>query len=310
MLSDISIRKYEIGGFYMSIKNVTIAGGGVLGSQIAFQTAFTGFNVTLYDINDEAIDHAKQLLASYVPEYEAFYDDGDKAASVIDHMSFSTSLAEAVADADLVIEAIPESVKIKVSYYQELSSVAPEKTIFATNSSTFVPSQFAEYVDRPEKFLAIHFANQIWKNNNAEIMGHPGTEGKYLDEVVQFAKDIRMVPFRLYKEQHGYILNSLLVPLLDAAQKLWVNGVADPETIDKSWMIATGAPQGPFAILDVVGLNTPYNLSLAQAETDAEAAEIAKALKAMIDAGKTGAASGEGFYKYPNPAFLDPNFLK
>ena len=304
------MEKYRIEEFCMTIKNVTVAGGGVLGSQIAFQAAFTGFKVTLYDINDGALDHAKQLLASYVPEFEDFYDDGDRADSVIDQMSFSTSLAEAVADADLVIEAIPESVKIKVDYYTELSKVAPAKTIFATNSSTFVPSQFAEYVDRPEKFLAIHFANQIWKNNNAEVMGHPGTEDKYLDEVVQFAKDIRMVPFRLYKEQHGYILNSLLVPLLDAAQKLWVNGVSDPETIDKSWMIATGAPQGPFAILDVVGLNTPYNLALAKADTDAQSAEIAKALKAMIDDGKTGAASGEGFYQYPNPAFAEPDFLK
>ncbi|MFC6178307.1 3-hydroxyacyl-CoA dehydrogenase [Weissella sagaensis] len=299
-----------LGGINMTIKNVTIAGGGVLGSQIAFQTAFSGFNVTLYDINDAAIAHAKELLASYVPEYQAFYDDGDKATAVIERMSFNTDLAQAVADADLVIEAIPESVKIKADYYTQLSEVAPEKTIFATNSSTFLPSQFVEYVDRPEKFLAIHFANQIWKNNNAEIMGHAGTADEYLDELVAFAKDIRMVPFRLYKEQHGYILNSLLVPLLDAAQKLWVNGVADPHTIDKSWMIATGAPQGPFAILDVVGLNTPYNLSLAKAEDDEEQARIVKALKEMIDAGKTGAAAGEGFYTYPNPEFTQDDFLK
>jgi 3-hydroxybutyryl-CoA dehydrogenase len=141
-------------------------------------------------------------------------------------------------------------------------------------------------------------------------MGHAGTADEYLDELVAFAKDIRMVPFRLYKEQHGYILNSLLVPLLDAAQKLWVNGVADPHTIDKSWMIATGAPQGPFAILDVVGLNTPYNLSLAKAEDDEEQARIVKALKEMIDAGKTGAAAGEGFYTYPNPEFTQDDFLK
>ncbi|PAD65918.1 3-hydroxybutyryl-CoA dehydrogenase, partial [Bacillus sp. 7586-K] len=97
-------------------------------------------------------------------------------------------------------------------------------------------------------------------NNTGEVMEHPGTSQEVVQDVLQFAAAIGMVPLHIKKEQPGYILNSLLVPLLDAAQLLWGNEVADPYTIDKTWMIATGAPMGPFAIMDVVGLETVYNI--------------------------------------------------
>lgn len=212
-----------------------------------------------------------------------------------------------------MIEAIPEVVQIKTDFYTELGKVAPEKTIFATNSSTLLPSQFAEATGRPKKFLDMHFANGIWKNNTAEIMKHPGTDSEVLDEVIDFAKAIGMVPLPLQKEQPGYILNSLLVPLLDAAQMLLLKGVADTETIDKTWMVATGAPLGPFAILDVAGINTACNISLAKAKAtgDPEIEKLANLLKTeYIDKGKIGSEAGEGFYKYPNPNFAKPDFLK
>lgn len=300
----------QIGGENMSIKNVTVAGGGILGGQIAFQSQFMGFNVTVYDVDDSALKHSKQLMTSYPDIYKNFYEDGAKADEVIEKIRFSSNLADAVQDADLVIEAIPENVNIKKDFYKQLSRVAPQKAIFASNSSTFVPSQFVDSVDRPEKFLALHFANQIWVNNNAEIMGHAGTDEKYIDELVKFARDIRMVPFKLNKEQPGYILNSLLVPFLDAGTKLWANGVSDPHTIDKAWMLATKAPMGPFALLDVVGLQTPYNLALSRSETDEEQAKIARLIKEMIDKGHTGLAAGKGFYEYPNPEYQQESFLK
>ncbi|GAE48099.1 3-hydroxybutyryl-CoA dehydrogenase [Mesobacillus boroniphilus JCM 21738] len=128
--------------------------------------------------------------------------------------------------------------------------------MFATNTSTLLPSQFADATGRPEKFLALHFANEIWKNNTAEVMMHPGTDKEVFNDLLEFAKAIGMVALPLYKEQPGYILNSLLVPFLEAGQMLLMKEVADPETIDKTWMIATGAPKGPFAILDIVGITT------------------------------------------------------
>lgn len=295
----------------MNFKNITIAGSGVLGSQIAFQTAFHGYNVSVYDINDGALEKAKERLNLLKDTYATFFKDEEKAAAALERFTFSSDLKEAVKDADLIIEAIPELEKIKISFYKELATVAPEKTVFASNSSTMVPSQFAEYTGRPEKFLALHFANEVWKNNTAEVMGHPGTDKQYEEQVIEFAKSIGMIPLHILKEQPGYILNSLLVPFLNAGQVLLAKGVADPETIDKTWMIATGAPMGPFGILDVVGLQTAYNIVATEAKQNPAAQPIADLLKTQyIDKGKMGRATGEGFYKYPNPAFLDPSFLK
>ncbi|MGE8001437.1 3-hydroxyacyl-CoA dehydrogenase [Lysinibacillus sp. NPDC093190] len=298
----------------MNYQNITVAGSGVLGSQIAYQSAFKGFNVTVYDINDEALKNAQDRITKLKPLYQqdlgATQEEVDAAYA---RLSFKSDLSEAVANADLVIEAIPEVVKIKTEFYTNLGKVAPAKTIFATNSSTLLPSQFAEATGRPEKFLALHFANTIWKNNTAEIMKHPGTDMKVFDEVVEFARAIGMVPLPLYKEQPGYILNSLLVPFLNAAEFLLLNEVADPETIDKTWMIGTGAPLGPFAILDIVGINTCVNI--VEKEAAATGNENLKKLASLfkteyIEKGKLGRETGEGFYKYPNPNFAKPDFLK
>lgn len=296
----------------MTIQNVTIAGSGVLGSQIAFQTAFHGFNVTIYDLNEDVLAKAKERLAELVTVYGAYFQDEERAQKAFQSLQYSADLAEAVNDADLLIEAIPEVVEIKKSFYTALAEVAPQKTIFATNSSTMLPSQFAEFTGREEKFLALHFANEIWSKNTAEVMGHPGTDAKYADIVENFARAIGMIPFRLHKEQPGYILNSLLVPFLDAAMGLWAKDIADPHTIDKNWMVSSGAPTGPFGILDIVGMTTPYNLQLAKAQHGVPGAkEVAEKIKTdYIDQGKLGAATGEGFYKYPNPAYLEKDFLK
>ncbi len=298
----------------MDYQHITVAGGGVLGSQIAYQTAFKGFNVCLYDIDDDSLERAKERIMNLKPRYQK--DLGateEEVQRAYDRISFTCDLSEAVAEADLMIEAIPEVADIKTDFYRKLGKVAPEKTLFATNSSTLLPSQFADATGRPEKFLALHFANEIWKNNTAEIMKHPRTDLEAFQEVIQFAKQIGMVPLALHKEQPGYILNSLLVPFLSAAQSLLAKEVADIETIDKTWMIATGAPRGPFAILDVVGLKTAYNIALAKAEKtgDPESKKVADLLKTeYIDKGKLGRETGEGFYTYPHPSFMNPDFLK
>ena len=295
----------------MNYKNITIAGSGVLGSQIAFQTAFHDFNVSVYDINDEAIEAAKERMGKLKSVYGQFFKDTTRAEKAFTSLKYYSNLQEAVQDADLVIEAVPERIEIKQSFYEGLAQVAPDKTVFASNSSTLLPSQFAEFTGRPEKFLALHFANSIWKNNTAEIMGHAGTDKQYVEEVTAFSRAIGMIPFVLKKEQPGYILNSLLVPFLSAAMELWVKDIADPHSIDKNWMLSTGAPVGPFGIYDIVGMETPYNLNLMRAKVDPAAQYVADKIKReMIDQGKMGISTGKGFYDYPNPAYQHPDFLK
>lgn len=298
----------------MKIKNVTVAGSGVLGYQIAFQTAFHGFKVTVYDINEEVIAKAKAKFDPLSERYKA--DLGateEQIAQTKANLSYSSDLKAATATADLVIEAVPESLKIKVSFYHQLAEVAPAHTIFATNSSTLLPSQFAEATQRPKQFVALHFANEIWTHNTAEIMGHAQTDPQVFDDIVAFAKAIGMITLPLHKEQPGYILNSLLVPLLDAATNLLVNEVADAHTIDKTWMAATGAPTGPFGILDIVGITTAYNINKMAADATQDPLKIKTVeylKREFIDKNKLGVGTGEGFYTYPNPAYLDKDFLK
>lgn len=297
----------------MNLKNITVAGSGVLGSQIAFQTAFKGFNVKVYDINDEAIEKAKERFTRFKDIYKIDMNATDQEIEdAYSRISYYSNLEEASKDADLVIEAVPEATEIKTAFYKNLSLVAPEKTIFVSNSSTLLPSQFADITGRPEKYLHLHFANEIWRNNTAEVMGHERTNPEVFNTIVSFSKAIGMIPLPIDKEQPGYLLNSLLVPLLNAAESLLVNEVADHETIDKAWMLGTGAPKGPFAMLDIVGLHTPYNIALARAQAgDAEATKVAKFLKEeFIDKGRLGKQNGKGFYDYPNPAFEDKDFLK
>lgn len=298
----------------MKIKNVTIAGAGTLGSQIAWQTAFKGFNVTVYDPFDESIEKAK----SYHQGFAELFNNSRGATDVeikqtFERLSYVTNLKEAVKEADIVSESIPENPEIKKQFYKDLAKVAPEKTIFTTNSSTTLPSDYASETGRPGKFLALHFANGIWDANVGEVMGHPDTDPEVFDRVVEFAKEIGMVPIPIHKEQNGYILNSLLVPLLSAAANLLFSGVSDVESIDKTWMIGTGAKTGPFGIMDAVGMQTMYNIDKLWGEKLGDDSLLARAdmiKENYIDKGKMGVGTGEGFYKYPNPNYADPDFLK
>jgi 3-hydroxyacyl-CoA dehydrogenase len=277
-----------------AINKVTVLGTGVLGSQIAYQTAYHGVDVVAYDISDEVLDKAKARFAGLAQTYKAEVDGAADAA--LDRIRYSADLADAVEDADLVIEAIPENLDLKRDTYTKLGEVAPAKTIFATNSSTLLPSDLKGFTGRPEKFLALHFANHVWRQNTAEVMGTDSTDPEVYQQVVDFAAAIGMVPIELKKEKAGYVLNSLLVPFLRAGAELLIDGVADPETVDKTWRIATGAPMGPFQIYDVVGLNTAYAISSAGDEPQRRFAQYIK--ENYIDKGKLGVATGEGFYKY------------
>ena len=312
------------------MKNIVIMGGGVLGSQIAFQTAFCDYNVTVWLRSEGSIERTKAKLEwvknSYIdainlmamPEGKSFNNwcrgiaDADnfnkdelinKVMGLSDKIKLELDMKKALEDADLVIESMAEDFEAKKDLYLKMAPLLPEKTIVVTNSSTMLPSKLAKYTGRPDKFLALHFANSIWKNNTAEVMVQPKTEGKYFNEVMEFAKSIRMISLPLKKEKSGYLLNSMLIPLLFSGMDLYVNGVSDFESIDKAWLLGTGAPKGPFQILDTVGLETAYNIVEMYLKIPSFLAPynfkgMAKVLKEYIDAGKLGKVSGEGFYKY------------
>lgn len=281
------------------IKNVTVAGAGVLGTQIAYQAAFAGFNVTSWDISDDALEEAKKrfdrLDANYLRDVEGTTEEDTKAAQ--SRLTLTSDLEEAVKDADLIIEAVPEKLDIKKDFWGKVAKAAPEKTIFTTNTSTLLPSDFRDATGRPEKFLAFHFANKLWNFRIAEVMPHDGTDEEATNTVFEYAKEMQMDPMRLKREQPGYILNTLLVPLLEAAQTLWITDVADPEDIDKNWKTATGSPQGPFESMDVIGLRTVSTIALTRENENVK--KFGKyVMENMVEKGKVGVESNEGFFRY------------
>lgn len=308
----------------MAFKNVVVAGGGVLGSQIAFQAAYCGFDVTIWLRSESSIGRTQpkidKLRKTYIDAIEAM-DDGsgpwcagisdsdkplDKDAclarvdAAYNGLKLELDMAKAVADADLVIESMAEDAKAKIEFYEKLAPLLPERTVVATNSSTLLPGQFAKNTGRPAKYVALHFANSIWKNNTAEVMGHDGTDAAVFDEMIEFANQIRMIALPVRKEKNGYLLNSMLVPWLLSGMDLWASGVSDPKCIDIAWEHGTGAPKGPFRVIDTVGLNTAYNIVMQYQGVPGllnplfkkmmlpyNYKAIAKLLKGMIDRGES-----------------------
>lgn len=270
----------------MAIEKVVVAGGGVLGSQIAFQTAYCGFDVTIWLRSEGSIGRTQpkidSVYKSYIEAIEGMADgSGTWCAGIADsntpfnkeaclakveqaykNLKLELDMAKAVSDADLVIESMSEDPKAKIDVYQKLAPLLPEKALLASNSSTLLPSQFAKFTGRPEKYGSLHFANSIWKNNTAEVMGHDGTSKETFEELMEFANQIRMIALPVRKEKSGYLLNSMLVPFLLSGLDLWASGVSDPKSIDIAWEHGTGAPKGPFRIIDTVGLPTAYNIVL------------------------------------------------
>ncbi|NLG47365.1 3-hydroxyacyl-CoA dehydrogenase [Gordonia sp. (in: high G+C Gram-positive bacteria)] len=277
---------------------ITVLGTGVLGSQIAFQTAYSGFDVSVYDINQAALDAAKERFEGLTKTYlaEVASATQEKVDAAVSRISYFDDLPASVADADLVIEAIPEILDLKRSTWAKVGEAAPERTVFATNSSTLLPSDISDATGRPDRFLALHFANRVWSANTAEVMGTPETSPAVFDSVVAFAGEIGMVAIPIHKEKAGYLLNSLLVPFLNAAAGLAAGGYAEPKDVDNVWRISTGSPVGPFQIYDIIGLTTPYNI---MAAGDDDTKKLAAWLKEnYIDKGRLGLASGHGFYDY------------
>jgi 3-hydroxyacyl-CoA dehydrogenase len=172
-------------------------------------------------------------------------------------------LCDAPVDADLLIEAIPERLGIKRAFYTRLQAVAPAKTIFASNSSTMLPSQLAASTGRPERFLHLHFAPPVWRHNIAQIAAHPHTDPAVFEALIAFSRQMGMVPILLNKP--GYVVNALLVPFLLAALQLFVEGVA---LIDKTGMIGKDAKSGPFGSIDQIGITTACDITRNMAEQD------------------------------------------
>lgn len=297
-----------------SMQRVTVLGAGVLGGQIAWHSAFKGKTVVVYDPSSAAIDKALVAQQSYEYIYRAQLGASDAAiVAARARLTYTSDLRKAVADADLVIEAVPEVPDVKVRAYADMAGLLPAHTIVATNSSTLLPRDFAAATGRPDRYCALHFANMIWALNAVEIMAHPDTAPDTLNAVTRFAIEIGQVPIPVHREQNGYVINSWLVPLLTASLSLLANDVSTPEDVDRTYMILNrGCAMGPCGMMDVIGMKTVHDVCAhwGAVRQDAQMLQNAAYVKErFLDKGLQGALGGEGFYRYPNPAYAAPDFL-
>ena len=292
-------------------KKILILGAGTMGLQIALQCAAHGFNVTVYDIFEQALEKAEKQISKLAEKLATHKRvDSEQAKAAPGRIHFSSDPESAGADAYLINESVPEDPKLKQKVFARFNKICPAHTIFTTNSSTLVPSMIATGTGRPDRFIALHF-HDLFLTNIVDVMPHPETSKQTLDAVLQFCKEIDQFPIELKKEQHGYVFNTMLSQLLASALTLASGDVASVEDIDRAWMGIMKTHVGPFGIMDSVGIETVYKITEYWAGINKDPQAIANTafLKQYVKKNHLGVKTGKGFYNYPESDFLKPEFM-
>lgn len=294
-----------------NIQRVLIIGGGTMGRQIALHFAMHGCNVVIYDIQEEFLTKALSGIQKIAGSYVRLKRITQEAAeTAIGRIKTTTIPEEAAADIDLVSEAVPEDPVLKGKVFSLFHSLCPPRTIFTTNTSTLLPSMFAEVTGRPEKFLALHF-HDLRTSAVVDIMPHSGTNEETIHVVQGFTKRMELIDILLRKESSGYVFNAMFAAFLGSAQTLAANDIASIEDIDRAWMGVMNMPIGPFGLMDSVGIDTAWMVTAywAKQTGDAQSQKNADFLKQFVDRGEVGQKTGKGFYRYPGPLFRQPGFI-
>jgi len=297
--------------FAGGIESVAVIGAGTMGAQIAALTAFSGRTVRLFDAIPEAIDRAaNRIEREILPAIaEARQISGDSAAAR-ERLTFVPTLAEAVTGVDLVIEAVREDVDVKREVFADLSRLAPA-AILGTNSSSIRSAQVTDVVERPERLLNTHFFAPVWMRTLLELMTCGHTNDEVMQRTQAFGRSLGLVTPIITVQSKGFIINRIWRAVKRESLRVVDEGVATPEDIDRMWMIFFQTQQAPFGIMDMVGLDVARDIEWSyQRETFDPTDVPSPTLLRLIEEGKLGEKTGEGFYTHPNPAYKDPDFLR
>ena len=293
------------------IKKVVVIGTGTLGTQIAIQAAYYGYQVRAYDEDPEVLPKMIQKLMGTMkllgraPTMPV--DEWEKAASKV---KLTKDMGEALNEADLVIEAIPEYLELKRNAWAKIDSLAPPGAILATNSSSIPIGRIESATQRPEQCLNMHFYQPAMSWNIVDVMGGTKTYPEVLETAKQFVRSIHCIPLTVKKEILGFCFNSVWRAVKKQTLYLWGNGFVDYQDIDRAWMVMFTPSHGPFFMMDLVGLDVVYDIEMSYYNESKDPQDLPpKALKEMIDRKELGVKTGKGFYTYPNPEFRDPDFL-
>lgn len=280
------------------IKKVGVLGCGLMGSGVAETAARAGYETVVREVTDELVDRGLQKIQG---SFAKAVDKGKLEASARDEalarLSGTVDLA-ALADCDIVIEAIVENLDEKRKTFQALDEAVQKDALFASNTSSLTITQMAMFTKRPDQFVGLHFFNPVPVMKLVEVVRTLLTSDESFDRAFEFARSLGKEPIAC-GDNSGFVVNRLLVPyLLDAIRAL-EEGVGSVEDIDKGMQLGCGYPMGPFTLLDFVGLDTTYYIANIMFDEYREKRFAPPPLlKQMVQAGRLGKKSGRGFYDY------------
>lgn len=295
----------------LPLRKFAMVGTGIQGTQIAMIAARAGYDVTVYDPRPGAFrqtyekvraDLKAKKVTPIIPwnQWEAV---SKKVRQVQD-------LKKAVRDAELVLEAVPENLEIKLKVWKQIGELAAPGAILATNSSSMPVSRMEAAGGRPEQVLNIHFYFPMQGVNMTDIMGGTRTRPDVMEKGIAWIKSIGFVPLTVNKELLGFCFNRVWRAIKREVLYMWGNGFVNFMDVDRAWMIFTRMKEGPFALMDKVGLDVIWDIEMVYYTDSKDSKDHPpQALRDMIDRGELGVKSGKGFYTYPDPAFLKPDFL-
>jgi len=294
------------------IRKVAVIGTGTLGSQIAIHSAFHGYDVSAYDADPNSLEKVLRMIQVRIANSNRKpvipLKEIKKQARKI---KMGGTLEEAVREADLVIEAIPEDLALKRRIFKQIDLYAPKKAILATNSSSIPISMIESATGRPQRCLNLHFYSLDLGRNITDVMAGTKTTRQVLETGKEWVRSIGCVPLTVHKELLGFCFNRVWRAVKRETLHMWAGGYADFKDIDRGWMIWTGMSQGPFGIMDAVGLDVVYGIEMVYYNESKDRKDYPPgALKKMIQRNHLGVKTGRGFYTYPNPEFKNPKFLK
>lgn len=283
-----------------NISTILVIGAGTMGRQIAMTAALAGYATTIQDISEDGLAAARTELEGWAASRVAKGKLEQAAATAaLDALSYSTDLDAVAANADFVIEAATERLEIKTTIFEKLGVLAPAHAILATNSSTLGSSKVAAATGRPAQVCNMHFFNPALVMKCVEVVRHGETSDATVETTMELARRLGKEPVLINREIPGFIANRLMGAIQREALFLADSGIASIEDIDTTARTALGHPMGPFALMDMVGLDVIEFIAQAtHAETGAAEDAPNERIAALVAEGRLGRKSGAGFYDY------------